>query len=989
MTASDQPFECGACLGIEPITPVTIFNAPGRNALVYRVGTYGEFKETMLAALAGQPALAGLTARTDDDPAIALIDAWAAALDVLTFYQERIANENYLRTATERRSILELARAIGYELRPGVAASTVLAYTLETTQGSPPTVKIAAGSQAMTTPGQDEKPQTFETSGDLDAHGAWNVLTPRRWFTKLPKSGDPSVRLAGIGLNLRLGDPVLIVGNERIGDPTSPLVAIRRIAGLDAPPQNGNPAYTDVLLDAKLNGTSQQNPRFFVLHQRASLFGATAPDWRSLPLSARNDYLHKPEGDQGAITTPPDWPDFSISGVSETEPLADGAPRGLYAEYRIASRVLRRIDKTIPPAGRPFNPPTKNKFSVTWSGRLTVPEDASYSFSIEASGPVQLWVDGGDPIIDTVKQPPTATSSTWQPLRATRRYSFVLKFQNTAASPSLKLTWSKEIRGINEVSVTVLGEIGGSQFEPDDHGTIHLDHVYPDVVAGQWAVLSNPRATCAFQITEAAEDGRAAFGLSTRVTRLKLSGIGLAEFFDDGLRTTAVYLVSEEMPFGLAPITQALAGSTIDVTDAVGDLPVGRMLMVAGVDPNGTPQADVVTLAAAAADGAGGTVLTLAQDLAHNYDSARTQILGNCVAATHGATIPRPEPLGGGNGAQAFQSFVLKQKPLTYTSAATPSGAASTLTVTVNDIKWTEVPSLYGQGAQARVFVTRLADDQTVTVPFGNGITGSRLPTGSENVVANYRVGIGLGGLARPGQINIPLTRPVGVKAVANPAAPTGAADPEQLDGARRNAPLTVRTLDRIVSVTDYADFARGFAGIGKASAEMVWSGERRVVHLTIAGVEGAAAPADSQTYRHLRDAIEAAAPNEHRVVIDNAVERTFALGAAVLPAPGLAFAILAPRVRQALLDGFSFDARDIGQQVTTSEIITRIQNVDGVAAVRLDTATFAALPFVLAGPGGSLRIIARRARLADGTLVPGEILTVDPNSITLTEMAP
>ena len=43
----------------------------------------------------------------------------ACVADVLTFYQERIANEGFLRTATERRSVLELARAIGYELKPG------------------------------------------------------------------------------------------------------------------------------------------------------------------------------------------------------------------------------------------------------------------------------------------------------------------------------------------------------------------------------------------------------------------------------------------------------------------------------------------------------------------------------------------------------------------------------------------------------------------------------------------------------------------------------------------------------------------------------------------------------------------------------------------------------------------------------------------------------------------------------------------------------
>ena len=502
-------------------------------------------------------------------------------------------------------------------------------------------------------------------------------------------------------------------------------------------------------------------------------------------------------------------------------------------------------------------------------------------------------------------------------------------------------------------------------------------------------MLSNPLTTRPFQVTDAADDGRAAFGLSARMTRLKLSGTGLSEFFDDALRTTAVYLVSEELTFGLAPTVRPLAGSAIDVTDAVSDLPAGRTLVVAGADPTGLPQAEVVTLAAATGDGDNGTLLSLAKDLANSYDPARTQLFANCVTATHGATIARPEALGGGNGALPFQSFNLKQKPLTYTSASTPSGAASTLTVTVNDIKWTEVPSLYGQAPQARVFVTRLADDQTVTVTFGDGVNGSRLPTGSENVDANYRVGIGLAGLAMPGQINLPLTRPVGVKAVSNPAAPTGAADPEQLDGARHNAPLTVRTLDRIVSVTDYADFAGGFAGIGKARAEIVWSGERRVVHLTIAGVGGAAVPADSATYRNLIAAIEQHAPNEHHVVIDTAVEQTFKVSAAVLPEPGLDFTILAPRVRQALLDGFSFDARNIGQSVAASEIIARIQNVAGVTAVRLDSGTFAAMPFVVAGPAGALRVVARRARLEAGKLVPGEIMTIDPNGITLTEMAP
>jgi len=63
-----------------------------------------------------------LKTRDPSDPAIALLDSWALVADVLSFYQERIANEGYLRTALERRSVLELARLIGYQLRPGVAA---------------------------------------------------------------------------------------------------------------------------------------------------------------------------------------------------------------------------------------------------------------------------------------------------------------------------------------------------------------------------------------------------------------------------------------------------------------------------------------------------------------------------------------------------------------------------------------------------------------------------------------------------------------------------------------------------------------------------------------------------------------------------------------------------------------------------------------------------------------------------------------------------
>ena len=114
-------------------TPLAIYNRPGLPAIAYRVGNYASVRKSLLARLSDSdwPVLRQLRTRDNDDFTIALLDAWAVTSDVLTFYQERIANESYLRTATERLSILEQSRLLGYQLAPGLAASTYLAFTME------------------------------------------------------------------------------------------------------------------------------------------------------------------------------------------------------------------------------------------------------------------------------------------------------------------------------------------------------------------------------------------------------------------------------------------------------------------------------------------------------------------------------------------------------------------------------------------------------------------------------------------------------------------------------------------------------------------------------------------------------------------------------------------------------------------------------------------------------------------------------------------
>ena len=130
--------------------------------------------------------------------------------------------------------------------------------------------------------------------------------------------------------------------------------------------------------------------------------------------------------------------------------------------------------------------------------------------------------------------------------------------------------------------------------------------------------------------------------------------------------------------------------------------------------------------------------------LAYVYDSASAAVAGNVVKATQGQTVG--EVLGDGNGAQAFQTFDLHQSPVTYVRLPTADGAQSTLVVRVNDIEWREQDTLAFAGPRDRVFVTAADDDDVMTVTFGNGARGARVPTGTANVKATHRYGIGASG---------------------------------------------------------------------------------------------------------------------------------------------------------------------------------------------------------------------------------------------------
>ncbi|HWQ19544.1 MAG TPA: putative baseplate assembly protein, partial [Methanotrichaceae archaeon] len=232
---------------------------------------------------------------------------------------------------------------------------------------------------------------------------------------------------------------------------------------------------------------------------------------------------------------------------------------------------------------------------------------------------------------------------------------------------------------------------------------------------------------------------------------------------------------------------------------------------------------------------------------------------------------------------------------------------------------------------------TLTGDDAKTTIIFGNGARGARPPTGTENIRAAYRAGMGSSGNVKAGQISQLMTRPPGVTEVVNPIRASGGADREGLEQARENAPLALMALDRLISVQDYTYFTRTFAGIGKAAAALIPYNRRNIVYITIAGAGDIPIDKGSDLYRNLTKALHDLGDIGITVEVEPRVLVLLLIKAYVKLLDGYQWESVQPRIRAALYSAFGFDMRDLGRSVQQSEVISAIQSIEGVAYVDLE----------------------------------------------------
>ena len=939
--SQDGRNDCGCCAGIHAATPALLFNRPGLSAIAYRAGTYQTFRQSLHARLSDGrwPILRGLRTRDDDDFTIALLEAWAVTGDILTFYQERIANESYVRTATERLSILEQARLLGYQLGPGLAASTHVAFTLEESPGLPEQaaqpVTLAIGTKVQSVPGPDEQPQIFETIEAIDARPAWNAFAAQHTESQSLSWNMTEVWLAGTNVSLTVGEVLLIVAESGAGFEAS----IRRVTAVVSHPSRLSTQVRLAGISPTAGTIVATQPGVYVLRSQASPFGHNAPlqpqysggqfqgtfsEWAldpgetvmRLTLSSRNDKVLK---DSFVVIEQDDPDDGARRWTFAT--ITDVVHRSV-ARYGIAGNGTRLSLSSGWAKG------ADSKLDLLRTMTIAVQSEALALAELPLPYPVYGDVVSCEQLVEgLVAGRPLAVSGKRQRIRVT-----AVPRGSTRKAPAVDLPGDgpdlPDVPGIELPPILLL----------DSGGFVFLS------VGDMLSLVAAPLAVEGSVLTPLTPPE---FGAALTATSPP---------------TLRVHVMDRDGQTGSVTLS---AGSIEMVAPSDGDETVSEIVFL-----HDNPVSAVT-------HDRDRTTLQLARALVHVYERTTLRINANVAAATHGESVK--EPLGSGDASVPYQQFILRQPPVTYVSADTPDGSAPTLKVYVNEVLWEEVPFFYGHGPTERIYITRRDDEGRTTVRFGDGISGARLPTGQNNVRAEYRKGTGLGGLVRAGQLSLLMSRPLGLKGVVNPEAAQGAEDPESRDEARTNAPLTVLTLGRAVSLQDYEDFARTFSGIAKAQAVWVWDGRKRSIFLTVAGPSGELLDEDGSVITQLKESLRTYGDPFVAFTVKPYRQAWFQIEGTVTIAPDHVSDVVMTAISADLQSRYAFEARAFGQPVVLSEVIAAIQAVPGVVAVDLDR--FARTDQAL--PAMQPRLIADRPAMgADGLVPAAELLLLDPASL-------
>jgi len=317
------------------------------------------------------------------------------------------------------------------------------------------------------------------------------------------------------------------------------------------------------------------------------------------------------------------------------------------------------------------------------------------------------------------------------------------------------------------------------------------------------------------------------------------------------------------------------------------------------------------------------------------------------VEAYHG-TYVSGEVLGSSDGS-AGQKYNLSRKHMTLN----PDGTSS-LEIWIDEgvpEKWTEVQHFKNSVASDKVYTVTISEQDIATVGFGDGANGKIPAAGTDNVLANYRVGGGhRGNQVGINKLTIIDGSPSFITSVTNPAKPSGGLNKETIEEAKELAPKTLKAMDRIVTFDDHQIIKDNVAGVAKVLAYK-GPGFETIIAVAASGDDpvpsGSYDPYDgsgSGLLKNVGDFVEAAKvpPSINKPIAINVVDLVLEID--VYLHNNFRRTSVYKLVKDTLLAVLSADALDLDSTVPMSFVDDEVEDVTGVDY--LDIKQFQRIPY-------------------------------------------
>ncbi len=346
-----------------------------------------------------------------------------------------------------------------------------------------------------------------------------------------------------------------------------------------------------------------------------------------------------------------------------------------------------------------------------------------------------------------------------------------------------------------------------------------------------------------------------------------------------------------------------------------------------------------------------------------------TVVYANVVKATHGETQPE-KIVGNGDASQINQRFDLTSEKISWVADSTFSnGVRADLILRVGQRVWLQVEDLSLSSAEDHHYQVKVNEDNMLSVCFGDGRHGRRLPTGIDNVRVRYRNGYGEEGNLQAHSL-VKIARPhLFVEDFIAPLASSGGAQKESASSMRESAPATVLTLSRAVSLDDFTYLAANHSMVWQARAFEIMPDRpaRSKIEVVVVAAGGEEFLTDSESSNVIRTfLIQHAVPGTPISVVS--FQALFMKLDISIMVDESAFD--KKRVESAVLEHLKtqldIKQRVLGQALFRTEIIALIEQVEGVEnasceilADSFNSLAIASKPLLHKGIDGKIRKVS------------------------------